>query len=165
VLDEESFCEGLRGAAERDEIGDLLLRYASRLLTRICLFSVHRNRVAGWMARGQVAVDDVQSLVIPLDVPSVFRNLELAAGPYVGPVPPGAVNDKLIRPLGQLAPMEVVLIPLRVKERTVAYLLGDVADSAVAVPVQELVSAVNKAGIAFEILIQKSKIQVGPLHA
>ncbi len=160
LLDEGTFIERLREVSHRDEIGDLLLRYASRYLNRLCLFAIHRGKAVGWMARGQaVVVDDVQSTEVSLDAPSVFRQVVDSGAAYIGPIPPG--NEVLHRLLSDTPPAEVVVIPLQVKDRTVAVLVGDnPGETALAVPLSELQVIAGRAGIAFEILILKSKIVV-----
>jgi len=53
----------------------------------------------------------------------------------------------------------VLMLPIRVKDHTVAYVLGDnLAEETVAVPADDLVRAAQKAGAAFETLIIRKKI-------
>ncbi len=160
-LDDETFGTFLRDAKHRDEVGDFLLRRAAAILSRCCLFAVHSGRVVGWLARGAgVVVDDVQSFMAPLDVPSVLSNLDVS-GSFYGRVPPGPINDQMIRTLGDPAPPEVVIFPILVKNRIVAFLLGDSLGSEVSPDEREqLMLATQKAGIALEILIMRKKILV-----
>jgi hypothetical protein len=140
-------------------VGDLLVRFASRYLSRVCLFAVHRRKVVGWMARGQaVVVDDVQSVEISLDEASLLRDVAESGRSYIGPVP--AASESLLRVLSDPPPLEVAVVPVRVKERTVALLMGDnPGELSLAVPLGELQTIANRAGVAFEILILKTKIE------
>jgi hypothetical protein len=71
----------------------------------------------------------------------------------------GEVDDALQQILGEPPPKEVFICPLLVKNRVVAYLVGDSPGSPVTQPErQQLVSAAQKAGVAFEMLIMKKKI-------
>lgn len=160
LLDEPTFIERLKEVRHRDEVGDLLVRFASRYMNRVCLFAVHRRKVVGWMARGQaVVVDDVQTVEIGLDEPSLLRDVAESGKPYIGPVP--AASEALLRVLSDPAPIEVAVVPVRVKERTVALLMGDnPGELSLAVPLGELQVIANRAGIAFEVLILKTKIEV-----
>jgi len=163
TFDEATFCERLEEARHRDEVGECLVRYTASYLSWVCLFAVHRERVIGWMGTGRsVVIDDVQSFESALDVPSLLRTVHQSGQSFVGPIPlGGGVNEAMSRVLGEPAPTEVVLVPVRVKERTVAFVLGDVPEESVlAVPLPELYAAASKAGIAFEILILRSKIRV-----
>jgi hypothetical protein len=158
-LDDEGYRGLLHAAAHRDEVGELLLRRAISTLDRCCLFAVHSGRVVGWMARGAgVVVDDVQSFAVSLELPSVFEELA-GADSFCGEVPASPVNDVLMRMLGDPAPRQLAIFPVRIKKRVVAFLLGDVPGSELPEGVQQmLLPAVRKAGIAFEILIMKKKI-------
>jgi len=159
VLDEDTFYRRLQEARHRDEVGSLLLRYASRFLDRLVLFAVHRGRVVGWMARGSgIVVDDVQLLEQPLEQPSVFLNLHRSGAYFLGSIPPGDGNQIILQALVDPAPHEIVMLPVRVKDRAVAFLVGDSAEGGVGVPVQELVALTTKTGVAFEILIMRRKI-------
>jgi hypothetical protein len=158
-LDDESYRALLHAAGHRDEVGELLLRRATSILDRCCLFAVHTGRVVGWMARGTgVVVDDVQSFAVSLELPSVFSEL-VGADSFCGEVSAGPVNDVLMRMLGDPAPRQLAIFPVRIKKRVVAFLVGDVPESELPEGVQNhLLPAVRKAGIAFEILIMKKKI-------
>ena len=160
-LDADTFVDRLKEVSHRDEVASLLVRFACRLLPRVCLFAVHKDRVVGWTARGQsVVVDDIQSVQIPHDEPSIFTELRQASGPYMGTIPEGKANAALVNALGDPPPRQVAVVPVWVKDRPVAFLLGDdPGEDAVTVPLQELVDAANKAGVALEILILKKKIE------
>jgi hypothetical protein len=159
-IDSHTFRRRLAEVRHRDEVGSLLLRFAANYFGRVCLFAVYRGVVIGWMARGHgVAVDDIQSFSTPLDTPSLFRDLATDSDRYIGTIPSGAENDNLIQVMGDPKPAAVLMLPVRVKDHTVAYLLGDnLAEETVAVPADDLVKAAQKAGAAFETLIIRKKI-------
>jgi hypothetical protein len=158
-LDDELYRQLLGEVAQRDEVGDLLLRRAASILDRCCLLAVHSGKVVGWLAKGAgVVLDDVQSFSARQDVPSVIRHAVGHEG-YWGPIPAGGINDSIKRILGDPAPDRIAIVPVQVKNRVVAYLVGDAPASAVGESErQQLVKAVQRAGIAFEILIMKKKI-------
>ena len=160
-LDDEIFGFLLRDAKHRDEIGDFLLRRAAAILGRCCLLAVHSGRVVGWLARGAgVVVDDVQSFMAPLNAPSVLSELGVSRS-FCGRVPPGPINDQMMQALGDPAPSEIVIFPVLVKNRIVAFLLGDNLGTEVSPDEREqLMLATRRAGIAFEILIMRKKILV-----
>jgi hypothetical protein len=159
-IDSDTFRRRLAEVRHRDEVGSLLLRFAANYFGRVCLFAVYRGVVIGWMARGHgVAVDDIQSFSTPLDTPSLFRDLSTGSDRYIGSIPTGAENDNLMRVMGDPKPAAVLMLPIRVKDHTVAYLLGDnLAEETVAVPADDLVNAAQKAAAAFETLIIRKKI-------
>ena len=160
ILDREAYLTRLVAARDRDQVADLLLRYLNRYLERVALFVVHKSRVVGWAARGEGVVDDdIQSLIIPLDRPSIFLNLRHTGTYYAGPIPPGEANRVLADALGDPPPRDVVAIPVRIKGRPVMYAFGDTPGMQLAdLPIDELVEACNRAALALEILILRSKI-------
>ncbi len=160
TLDRSTYLAKLQVAAHRDVVASLLLRHLAHHLTRVALFVVHKNRVVGWSARGDgVLVDDIQSLIIPLDRPSLFVNLRHTGRYYLGPIPPGEANQVLAEALGEPPPQDVLALPVRIKGRAVMYVLGDSPGMQLAaLPVEELASACDKAGLALEVLILRSKI-------
>ncbi len=158
-LDEESFRLRLLEARQRHDIGEALLGVVTRLLSRVCLFAVHRDRVVGWMGRGHgVVVDDLQSLTIPLIASSVLRDLKHSGQHYLGSLPPDEASRLLSRALGEPPPTQVVLAPIRVKEHTLAFLLGDNPGELADIPIKDLLKTTEKAGVAFEMLIMRNKI-------
>ena len=158
-LDEESYRALLRDAEHRDEVGALVLRRAATYLGRRYLLAVHSGKVVGWLASGSgVVVDDVQSFAVAQDAPSILSTI-VAGGVFCGLLPDGNVNDALVEILGNPPPLEIAIIPLSVKNRVVAYLVGDTPGKDIVRPALDaLVQSVRKAGIALEILILKKKV-------
>jgi hypothetical protein len=151
-LEHEVYCQLLREVNHRDEVGDLLLRRATAILDRCYLLAVHSGKVVGWLGRGiGVVVDDVHA-------PSILSNADRDRG-FWGSLPPGVVNDALKKTLGEPEPIEVGAIPVLVKNRVVAYLVGDAPGQIIAEEDREkLIDATQKAGLAFEVLILRKKI-------
>jgi nitroreductase len=163
-LDETAYSILLRDVRHRDEVGELLLRRAAAVLERSYLLAVHPGKIAGWLARGRgVVLDDVQSFTAGADEPSALT--AIAAGDsFCGRFPDGVINQLLIEMLGDPLPVEVVVVPIAIKGRVVAYLVGDVPDAAVARgDLEDLVTAAKKAGVALEILVMKRKFLTPPL--
>jgi hypothetical protein len=158
-LEREVYQALLKDAEHRDQIGDLLLRRACALLDRCYLLAVHSGRLVGWLARGPgMVVDDIQSLSAPTDTPSVLAKVESHES-YCGSLPEGPVDDQLANAFSDPPPKDVVILPLFVKSRLVGYLIGDVPGGIIgADTIRDLQEAVQKAGLAIEILIMKKKI-------
>ena len=158
-VDESNFSELMHQADHRDEIGRLLARYAASKFDRVCLFSVHKGTVSGWMARGRsVVLEDLQSFSVSLDVPSLFADVGHSDS-YIGAVLENPANTELIQALADPAPTEVVAVPIRVKQREVAFVLcDDPGHPASHDHVDDVVVACRKAGIALEVLILRKKL-------
>lgn len=158
-LDDETYCQLLREVRNRDEVGDLLLRRSIGILDRCFLLAVHSGKIVGWLVKGPgVVVDDVQSFAFQQDAPSVLSEVNGMVG-FWGQAPSGEINDAMKKILGDPVPAEIGAYPVLVKNRVVAYLVGDAPGKIVAEPDREkLIDAVRKAGLAFEILIMRKKI-------
>jgi hypothetical protein len=160
TLDDELYQQRLANVKDRDEVADLLLRFAERYLGRVCLFALHRDRVAGWTARGQgVVLDDVQSFSIMLDESPLFLNAYRSGRYSLGTIPQGGAHSRLVKILGEPPPLDLFLAPMMVRERVVAFLAGDnPGQPGAGIPTQELLAGTKKAGYALEVLVIKSKI-------
>ena len=158
-LDDEVYRQLLREVRSRDEVGDLLLRRSTVVFDRSFLLAVHSGKVVGWLVKGAgVVVDDVQSFAFQQDAPSVLSEVNGLEG-YWGQVPPGEINDAMKKILGDPEPVELGAYPVLVKNRVVAYLVGDAPGKIVSEPDRKkLADAVQKAGLAFEVLILRKKI-------
>jgi hypothetical protein len=121
--------------------------------------AVHSGKVVGWLAQGAgVVVDDVQSFAFQQDAPSILSNADRESG-FWGSLPAGVVNEALKKILGDPEPIEVGAIPVLVKNRVVAYLIGDSPGHIIPeADRQKLIDATQKAGLAFEVLILRKKI-------
>lgn len=158
-LEDEVYRQLLREVEHRDEVGDLLLRRAIAILDRCYLLAVHSGKVVGWLAKGAgVVVDDVQSFAVQQDAPSILSESNGLDG-FWGSIPPGEINDSLKKILGDPDPAEVGIFPVLVKNRVIAYLVGDSPGMIVPEPDRiRLADATQKAGLAFEVLILRKKI-------
>jgi len=158
-VDDDSFSRLIHDADSRDRIGGLLVRYAASTYDRACLFSVHKGIVSGWMARGRsVVLEDLQSFSVSLEEPSLFTDVGHADS-YVGAILDNRANRDLVQALADPAPTEVVAVPVRVKQRVVAFLLcDDPGHPASQEPVDHVVTACRKAGVALEVLILRKKL-------
>ncbi|MEE4270098.1 MAG: hypothetical protein V2I67_00385 [Thermoanaerobaculales bacterium] len=159
VVDASNFSELLHRADHRDEIGALLARYAASLFDRVCLYSVHKQVISGWLARGRsVVLEDLQSFSVPVGEPSLFADVN-SSDSYTGAIQENEANRNLVLALADPAPAEIVAVPIRVKQRAVAYAVCDDPGHPLAQErVKDLVVACRKAGVAFEVLILRKKL-------
>jgi hypothetical protein len=149
ITDDKNFVRLLGTAATAAEVGEVLIQYSAQMLDRICVFAVHHGKISGWMGRGlPLDAVELRSFSVAASEPSLFREQE-GTDSYLGPVPTGPVNDRLMEILGPPIPSEVLIVPLAMNGRVKGYLMGDNPGGAVPGSVREaLVPAGRAAGNA-----------------
>lgn len=110
---------------DREQLIDVILRFARKTFDFVAAFAVIRGQAVGWDVRGE-GVDraTLSQVSIPLDSASVFRTVALTRGSYMGPLPPDALSKHFLELFGR-APRAVFLFPVEVKARLVAIIYGD----------------------------------------
>jgi hypothetical protein len=145
----------------RDEIGDALLAYCAPYSQRRMLLIVRGERIIGWRAEGDGSNPRiVRAIEIGTREPSVFFGLLQGVPFFRGPLPPLAPNQNLLFGLGGSPPKECLVLPIVLRERTIAFLyLDNAAEGIGGAPMSQLRRLVAKAGVAFEVYILKNKIR------
>jgi hypothetical protein len=110
---------------DREEVGRIVLGFLAHSYRRAALFQVVKERVSGWIARGDIDVAQFQRFAVGFDQPSVFLNLRSGNGVYLGPMPPMPAHRELARAWGGELPKDCVMLPVRVKDRLVSILYAD----------------------------------------
>lgn len=153
----EEIARLLDNVGTANEVGDLLARFAARSLDRVCLFSVHRGQLSGWISRG-VPIDAaaVRTFSVFADAPSIFSDVG-GVDQFVGPIASGPVNDQLLRILGDPRPTEVAVVPVCVDQRVKAYVVGDLVGRQIpAAAITELVAAARVVGDCLGTVLRKN---------
>jgi hypothetical protein len=155
--------EALAAVTHRDEVAELALGYLGGHASRVALFSIYRGNVMGWAAHGDAIVEeDFHAMVLPLDRPSLFLNLTKGVEMHVGPLGPSESNEQLNDALGIPAPREAVVVPVRVRGKTAAFLWLDQGEASVAeAPIQAVQEVSKLVGLALEILVLRQKVKTG----
>lgn len=114
----------LRDANDRDEIVRTTLLYAIRDLEHASVFINHEDHLEGWLGFGPGS-DSVPQLRVELTPESAFRVVLDTRAHYLGPLPNDASHGDFLKKLGRPHPRAVLIIPIRIANRTVALLYGD----------------------------------------
>jgi hypothetical protein len=146
----------LRTATARDEVARIVLDFAARFLGRAVLFVVRKDTLQGFDARGGgLERDSVEVLQIPVAGASLFRDVVQSRLPYRGPLPPTPLTKLVARALELSPNAEVVLLPIAVRARVVALLLGDRIEQHL--PEASLQALAYEAGMAYERIIVQTR--------
>jgi hypothetical protein len=153
--------ESLAGARDRDEIAEALFAFAGSRSSRSGLFAVGRDGIRGVAGRGRAfATDRLRSVIVPVGQGTVFDTALKSRDFYFGVVPALPANRDLYTALGGRLPATVMLLPIVVKERTIALFYLDGDDGPLLAPDIPLMRRVAvKAGLAFEMLLLRNKLR------
>jgi len=149
------------GAEERDAIFEALCRGARAHLDFVALFMVHGETAVGRMGLADtwLSRDLLATLTVPLDKPSAFRTTVQTRAPYLGKLGEEGGAQTLLS-LGRRPPLPALLLPLVLRDRTVAMLYGDAAGKPIDVGLLgELSTLSGAASRAFQRLILKQRVE------
>jgi len=139
---------------DAEEIAGILLNETFKIAPRVALFTVKGENIVGWKARGI----DVDTFVMSVQEDSVFSTVLSKKSYYRGPVLRIKGNELLIKVLSG-APQDALLLPINLRERTVALLYVDNGNSSVLnANVSFLSLLASMAAVSFEIMILKKRI-------
>lgn len=143
----------IRSAQSRDEVASMMLDYVAQLCRRSLLMVIRRGQLVGFAARGDDAPRLAQ-LTLPLDAPTLLRDVILSRLPYRGPLPITEENDKFADALGGVG-AEVLVMPITIREKLIALLYAD--SPLRPLPDAELHAVTREVGLAFERLILEKR--------
>ena len=149
-------------ARDRDGVFDAALRAMRRRFARSAVFAVRPDGITGWSGAGErVDAKALRSLQIPWTEPSIFLNVRMSRAFYLGPLPPLTRHDALAAALGGW-PVECVVQPVLMREKSVAFLYAECAGTQGATPgdltyLRELAGAAA-ASLAASIRLKKKQV-------
>jgi hypothetical protein len=144
----------------RDDIADVILWCTEELFARSALFIFQKSRTLGWTGQGRgLRPDAVRKVVLPIEDVSIFTIARDTRSHYLGPLPKTPGNEKLASTLGGAWPAAVLAIPFGVKGRPIGcFYAEDAVAELEAVDVSLMFRLLQKAGLAMELLLIRSKI-------
>ncbi len=151
----------LEAAGERDTIFDLLFEFARQYFDYTAFFIVHGEIAEGRDAYGDgSARDKVARIGMPLDMPSIL-SLAREKKATIQKVPAGdGLDAVLMSDLGRAGKTVCIVLPVVVRTRVVAMLVGDGGDTGIAKQtLAEVEGIVAQASAAFERLIVRRKLK------
>ncbi|RMH41897.1 MAG: hypothetical protein D6689_09815 [Deltaproteobacteria bacterium] len=151
----------LAAADDRDAVFSALLRgvrsrtWYAGLLTVQGGVAIGRVAIAG----SEIDADAIAQVIVPLDVPSAFQSAVRSGAPYIGPIVSGHpdVDGMLVR-MGGVKPPTALLLPIALRNRVVALVVGHRGADAVSVAeVSEVLPLAAAAADAISRLILRAK--------
>jgi HEAT repeat protein len=161
-LKPEGAIAAIDGAGDRDEIFTALCRGARSRAQYVALFTVHAEMLVGRIALADTWIDRQQlsSVSMSLDAPTPLRTAVLSRSPLVGKVGDDPASRSFLERIGRQPPLLAALVPIVLRDRTVALLYADNAGRAFAKETMgELSNGTGAAARAFQRLILQAKSQ------
>ncbi len=109
-------------APDRDAVGNAAVRYLERAFAGGLVLIIKGDLALGWLGAGlDVDATRLESLLIPLSAPSLFRAVLETGRAFRGAPPMGGevIHQRFWRSLGLPAPREVLAAPVVLKSRVV----------------------------------------------
>ncbi len=146
----------------RDDVFEAVLKVLAKRFRRSAVLAVRPEGVVGWAGAGErVRPDALRGLDIPWSEPSIFLNVRMSRSFYLGPLPPLPRHKELAEALGGW-PLECLVQPVLMRDKTVAFLYVECASAQGATPadltfVRELAGA-SAAALAAAIRLKKQRV-------
>jgi hypothetical protein len=146
----------------RDDIADVILWCTEDLFRRSALFIFQKSRTLGWTGQGNgLQPHHVRKVVQPVEEVSVFTLVRDSARHYQGALPDNAGNKRVLEALGGEWPPAVLVVPFGIKGRALGcFYAEDAAAELEQVDLNMLFKLLQKAGLALEMLLLRSKIML-----
>jgi Type II secretion system (T2SS), protein E, N-terminal domain len=147
-------------AADRDALLDLFFDFSQQFFDYSALFLVHGELAEGRDAFGGGASRErVLGIGVPLDLPSLLSGVREKRLSVVARAPADGLDAVLLADLQRPRDSEMAIVPLVVRTRAVALLIGDCGDAGIdRESVQQVVSFSGVVGKAFERIIVRRKL-------
>jgi hypothetical protein len=147
---------------DREEIAAVVLGALALQFHCAALFIVRGDNASGWRAfRNGVEISGFEMAHIPFARPSVLKTVTEGKSYYLGPLTVNTLNQRLLAALCGQAPASVLVMPVVVLGRVVDILYVEGGEGDLADRLPEVQRLLNKASLAFEILICRDKILLG----
>ena len=147
-------------AEDRDVLLDLFFDYSRQYFDYATLFLVHGDIAEGRDAFGPGATRErVVGIGVPLDLPGLLAGARDQRASVVTKAPAGGLEAELLADLSRPRDVEIAIVPLVVRTRAVALLVGDCGEHGVdRANVHQVVSFAGVIGKAFERVIVRRKL-------
>ena len=147
-------------AADRDALLDLFFDFARQFFDYAALFLVHGDIAEGRDAFGVGASrDKVVGIGVPLDLPGLLSAVRDQRAPVVTRVSGGGLDGELLADLQRPRDVEAAIVPVVVRTRAVAILVGDCGEHGIdRSSTQQVIAFAGLIGKSFERIIVRRKL-------
>ena len=112
-------------ATSRGRVADALIGYARGVVDVAALLVVRENVAIGWRGFGSgIDRERLETLLVPLDAPSIFRGCVQNDTMYAGPAAPSVLHQHIFKILRTEPPRQAVVAPIFINNRVVNLFYG-----------------------------------------
>ena len=124
-IDPTKAIDTIQRCRERSEIASALMGYCARLFDVAAILIVRDNMAFGWKGFGpELDYDRIESLLIPLEVPSIFQTAVHDRNLFNGNIFPSTLHNYLFRVLRTTAPANATVAVIAIGSRIVNLIYG-----------------------------------------
>lgn len=146
-------------AGTRDDVADVFIKYLGQEFSSGAIMIVRGKSAVGWKAvHSNQSIKEFESLIMPLDASSVLNTVITTSHFHMGPMNNSSSNKQLTEILKSSVEQSHLIMPVIMLNKVVAVVIVLAEMDALGKRLQELQKLVNKASLAFEMLIIKNKI-------
>jgi len=147
-------------ATDRDELLDLFFDFSRQFFEYAALFLVHGDIAEGRDAFGVGAAPaKVLGIGVPLDMPSLLSRAREERAPVVAKIRGDGLDAVLLADLQRDRGVEIAVVPLVVRTRAVAFLVGDCGEPGVErTSIEQVAQFAGAVSRAFERIIVRRKL-------
>jgi hypothetical protein len=125
VLSYDEAIEKMSEASSRGQVANALIGYARGVVDVAALLVVREQLALGWRGFGKdIDRDRIETLLIPLETPSIFRGAVEHDVQYAGPAAPSALHQHLFKVLRTGSPSQAIVSPIYIGKRVVNLFYG-----------------------------------------
>ncbi len=148
-------------ASERDTLLDLFFEFSRQYFDYAAFFLVHGDIAEGRDAFGAGATGErLAGIGVPLDLPSLMSEARDRLSPIVARAPVDSLDAVLRADLQRPNDVDVAIVPLVVRTRAVALLLGDCGDAGIdSTGLEHVTEFATIVGKALERIIVRRKLE------
>ncbi len=152
--------KAIDAAADRDQIFSAMCRGARSRAEFAALFTLQGDTFTGRVALGEAWLprSNVTAISLPLETPTAFRTAATNLAPFIGRIGEDPATLALVTALGRKGPIPAALVPVILRNRTVAILYADAQGKGLPqATLGELANCAAAAARAFQRLILAAK--------
>jgi hypothetical protein len=124
-IDLKTATKAMSEATQRGDVADAIMAYAVNLFDAAALCIIRDNMAFGWKASGpNLDRERIETLLIPLDAPSMFRIAIHTGNVFHAAPPPGTLHTYLYRVLRCRPPRQATVTAIFIGKRVVNLLYG-----------------------------------------